>query len=124
MINLLREPDFTLREGTNTPVIRATLRDDDGHVPSFAAGGTVKLHLARGVNQAPDLILDAHVIPGREDLPDDTELPNVEYEWSLDDTTIGEARGVYEGYWFVTWPDGSTGAYPSRDRFLVEITPY
>jgi hypothetical protein len=67
------------------------------------------------------------VISGNEELPDDTELPNVEYQWQstdLDPDVDGSLDvGIYHCYWFVLFTDLTPASFPStKEGFTIEVT--
>jgi hypothetical protein len=121
------DPDFTIRQGTTEPPIRATLRDDDGTVPALQTGTQVFLRMARGIGKHYEFEFTASVIAGNEELPDDTELPNVEYQWQTTDLDpdVDDSLdvGIYHCYWYVIFPDLVPASFPSsKEGFTIEVT--
>jgi hypothetical protein len=112
------QPDFTIRQGTTRPIIRATLIDDTNVPVDLSGAPTVTLELYyRGelvVNGAAD------IIAGNETLPEGSAEPNVEYTWVEADTA---ERKLYNALWRVVWGVDESATFPSAGYFTVEVAP-
>ena len=109
--------DFYIRQDTITPVLRATITDDQGN-PVNLTDATIMFVMASILDYEVKVQAAADVlVSDPADLGDDE--PNVRYRWVEGDT---DTPGVYRAEWQVTYGDGSTESFPNTGYLTVQVT--
>lgn len=112
------EPDFFLRVGDTTSVIRTTLEDSAG-APVNIQNATVKFRVAP-INGSGTPVINTAASNDQNGTGVDGSKGNVSFAWIAGTTNIS---GLYLADWQVTYSGGGIQSFPNDGYILVRISP-
>ncbi len=112
------EPDFFLRVGDTTSIIRTTLEDSTGASVNIQ-GATVKFRVAP-INGSGTPVINTAASNDQNTDGSDGSKGKVSFAWIAGTTSFA---GLYLADWQVTYSGGGIQTFPNDGYILVRISP-
>ena len=112
------EPDFFLRVGDTTSVIRTTLEDSTGAAVNIQ-NATIKFRVAP-INGSGTPVINTAASNDQVGDGTDGSKGKVSFAWTAGTTGVS---GLYLGDWQVTHQAGGIQTFPNDSYILINISP-